>query len=159
MAVNLADGKIVLFGGHGGGGTLLADTWTWDGSTWTEAAPLPAGRSGAAMAFDPSMGRILLFGGFEAGSVRDQLWAWDGSLGRRRVGAGIARDLAGGPGGSQRGLRSRQRQDGDLRRIERLGTQKRHLDLRSAARREARPRFTRGRASSSYSAAGSLTVA
>jgi YVTN family beta-propeller protein len=59
---------VVLFGGYGGCGTcsaVLDDTWTWDGSAWSELNPAapPAGRYFAAHAFDPHTGQLLLFGG------------------------------------------------------------------------------------------------
>ena len=41
MAYDAATGTVVLFGGNAGPGNLtpLADTWTWDGTTWTRQAP------------------------------------------------------------------------------------------------------------------------
>src|SRR5262245_54635307 len=33
-----ARGQVVLFGGDDGSGSL-ADTWVWDGSTWTQKSP------------------------------------------------------------------------------------------------------------------------
>ena len=38
MAYDAADGTVVLFGGQGRSGSL-GDTWTWDGSAWTQAHP------------------------------------------------------------------------------------------------------------------------
>ena len=35
-------GSVALFGGLGSGGTFLADTWTWDGTDWTQQTPRPA---------------------------------------------------------------------------------------------------------------------
>jgi hypothetical protein len=41
---------VVLFGGHGASG-VLADTWLWDGSTWTQRNVTgPAAREAHAMA-------------------------------------------------------------------------------------------------------------
>ena len=38
MAYDAATGTVVLFGGLGGHGDL-GDTWTWNGTTWTQQAP------------------------------------------------------------------------------------------------------------------------
>ena len=66
MAYDAAIHEIVLFGGSSTGeGTPLADTWTHNGVTWIERAPAtsPPPREGAAMAYDPATGRVVLFGG------------------------------------------------------------------------------------------------
>ncbi len=39
MAYDGAAGNIVLFGGDDSTGTDLNDTWTWDGTTWTQQFP------------------------------------------------------------------------------------------------------------------------
>ena len=63
-AYDPATGQLVLFGGATGFG-WPADTWTWNGSTWSELSPStsspPAGRY-AAMAYDPATGQLVLFG-------------------------------------------------------------------------------------------------
>jgi len=43
----------------------LGNTWTWDGSSWTQRHPacLPSKRSGMFMAFDEATGQVLLYGG------------------------------------------------------------------------------------------------
>jgi hypothetical protein len=42
----------------------LGDTWEWNGSAWTRAATTgPAGRTLQAMAYDPSVKKVVLFGG------------------------------------------------------------------------------------------------
>jgi hypothetical protein len=38
MAYDAATRTVVLFGGLGAEDKPLNDTWTWDGSTWTEQA-------------------------------------------------------------------------------------------------------------------------
>lgn len=75
---------VVLFGGSTGGGTLQADTWTWNGTTWTDLPAsqthAPPARRGASMAFDPTLHRLLLFGGTAAdGSLLGDTWAWNGA--------------------------------------------------------------------------------
>jgi len=52
--------KLVLFGGYG-----ASDTWTWDGTDWTQITPAtaPSARGGAGMAYDPDRAKVVLFGG------------------------------------------------------------------------------------------------
>ncbi|NOU33597.1 MAG: hypothetical protein HOO96_37355 [Polyangiaceae bacterium] len=48
-------------------------------ATWTELAPAkhPGARSGAAMAYDPTSRKLVLFGGYD-GVHRDDTWVFDG---------------------------------------------------------------------------------
>jgi PQQ-like domain len=75
----------VLFGGYATSDTGLQytnNTWIWDGETWTERflAQPPPGRSAAAMTYDATARRVLLFGGNEGlGEHLNDLWAWTGS--------------------------------------------------------------------------------
>jgi cysteine-rich repeat protein len=81
MAYDAARGKVVLFGGVTGGGAV-ADTWTYDGNTWTQPAlsgTPPAARVSAAMAYDAKRGRVVMFGGAPTGSVGAETWEYDGS--------------------------------------------------------------------------------
>jgi hypothetical protein len=99
MTYDPATGDVVLFGGTGASGQTLDDTWLWDGSTWSQAAPAdsPPARYGAQMAWDPQSQRVILLGGSggsgcstgigtgtlissTAGCAQLQdVWAWDGS--------------------------------------------------------------------------------
>jgi hypothetical protein len=78
-------GVVVLFGGTTEApnlGTPLDDTWTWDGSDWTEELPAhsPPARYVAAMAFDPGSATTILFGGAKATvDYLGDTWAWDGT--------------------------------------------------------------------------------
>src|SRR2546430_3824241 len=69
VAYDPAHDRVVVFGRRTGVGMDLiedADTWTFDGKTWERhaaAAGGPPGRLGAAMAFDRSSGRVVMFGG------------------------------------------------------------------------------------------------
>src|ERR1700689_4652090 len=67
---NGGEGAIVLFGG----GSYLADTWEWNGSSWTQktVANGPKPREQACMA--PLGSKELLFGGGYGDT-----WEWDGS--------------------------------------------------------------------------------
>lgn len=83
MAFDAARGEVVMFGGHGDSG-VLADTWTWDGSSWTQQHPAvsPPGMQQPAMAADPATGGVLLVGATPAGGGV-QTWSWDGSTWRQ----------------------------------------------------------------------------
>ncbi len=45
MTYDAATGTVLLFGGRVNG-TVLSDTWSWDGTTWTQLTPAtsPAAR-------------------------------------------------------------------------------------------------------------------
>jgi hypothetical protein len=89
VAYDPAHDRVVVFGRRAGVGMDLtedADTWTFDGKTWERhaaAAGGPPGRLGAAMVFDPSSGKVIMFGGDRysgAGAgLRTDTWTWDGS--------------------------------------------------------------------------------
>jgi hypothetical protein len=55
----------------GGYSPILDDTWTWNGSTWTQQAPAtsPPARVGASMAYDATASDIVLFGGYGTGDI------------------------------------------------------------------------------------------
>lgn len=81
MAYDPAIDKIVLFGGQGSAWPPNADTWLFDGSTWTQGPAAPAGmggRAGAGMAYDPDTGKIVLLGGSGTQPYNDT-WLFDGS--------------------------------------------------------------------------------
>jgi hypothetical protein len=68
MAYDAATSTVVLFGGAVAPRQCpVGDTWTWNGTTWTEQAPAhhPSARSGGAMVYDAATGNVVLFGGFE----------------------------------------------------------------------------------------------
>ena len=121
MAYDAATGTAVLFGGVGGRLKILkfADTWTWDGSTWTKQAPTahPPPLVGTGMAYDAATRTAVLFGGASVKTGRDAggTWTWDGSTWTKQApaasppawgAAGMAYDAAthsvvlfGGPNG------------------------------------------------------------
>jgi hypothetical protein len=72
---------VVLFGGYndeGGTTNRLGDTWEWNGVEWKlRSTTGPAARSGVGMAYDPSLRRVVLFGG--NGGPRSDTWAWNGT--------------------------------------------------------------------------------
>jgi hypothetical protein len=73
---------VILFGGDGPDGVGLGDTWSWNGSTWTQLFPSnsPSARTLAQVAFDSFLNRIVLFGGNQTGDIfYDDTWVYDGS--------------------------------------------------------------------------------
>jgi hypothetical protein len=81
MAYDASRGKVVLFGGNGGG----QDTWEWNGASgvWTERTPAgakPTARQYHALAYDAARGKVVLFGGYGGGNKKDT-WEWDGGSG------------------------------------------------------------------------------
>lgn len=87
MAYDSVHHQVVLFGGEGPITNIYAplpmlnDTWTWDGTTWTQQFPQnsPSPRSSYSMAFDSDLGVVVLFGGFNGGGFLNDTWTWDGS--------------------------------------------------------------------------------
>ena len=80
MAYDPHTGQLVLFGGDGGNGDGLADTWIWDGSGWKNVTPAtsPGARGSASLAYDPGTGQLILFGGLLEHVLGDT-WTWDGT--------------------------------------------------------------------------------
>lgn len=75
MAFDVARNTLVLFGGSSGT-ALLGDTWVANGSTWTASAAIgPNASDSATMVWDPTIGRVVLFGGLGA----TEQWQWDGT--------------------------------------------------------------------------------
>jgi hypothetical protein len=104
MESDPANHTVVLFGGIDNTSSanpppLLSDTWTWDGTDWTQhkVAHHPAARFDAMMAFgrtsgfandqgdslgNQSGGGVVLFGGataFGETNLPDDTWTWDGA--------------------------------------------------------------------------------
>lgn len=84
MAYDSARDRLVLFGGYAEGGAL-SDTWEsrtanwliWDKKTPTTSPPA---RSYHAMAYDPTRGTVLLFGGLTGSNQKlGDTWEWNGT--------------------------------------------------------------------------------
>ena len=84
MAYDPGTGTVVLFGGWGDAG-FLDDTWVFDpvADRWAMINPAdtaPPGRNLQAMVYDASSGRMLMFGGYTAGSdsalLLNDMWAY-----------------------------------------------------------------------------------
>jgi PKD repeat protein len=67
MAWDASDGYVLLYGGDGATGAALQDTWTYANGTWTNITSITHGAPpavfAAGMAYDPSSGKVVLFGG------------------------------------------------------------------------------------------------
>lgn len=83
MAYAEASGKMILFGGLGAlARTDLDDTWSYDpvANTWTDADPTgsrPPARDSHGLVCDQASGRLILFGGWVAGGLANDTWAYD----------------------------------------------------------------------------------
>jgi len=78
--------RIVMFGGDARSSPpgLLADTWEFDGTSWTQfAVSGPSARMASGIAYDPIGNRMLLFGGGDQQPfnfvVHGDTWSWNGS--------------------------------------------------------------------------------
>jgi hypothetical protein len=90
MTYDAKSGKVVLFGGlacidAACDATVAAgDTWTWDGSNWTQQSSTlsPPPRYSSAMTYNSDTGQVLLYGGCildSCDTVSADLWSWDGA--------------------------------------------------------------------------------
>jgi hypothetical protein len=82
MALDGTSGKIVLFGGTDMN-KWYNETWSYDpvANSWTNLAPqgaVPSGRSDAGMVYDPTSGKMILFGGVDATfNCLSDTWSYD----------------------------------------------------------------------------------
>ncbi len=92
IAYDPATKQVVMFGGISSLGKntpMLSDTWTWDGTDWTQQHPAtsPPARDDAALAYDATTNQLVMFGG---GSNKPPIgglvppsfndtWVWTGS--------------------------------------------------------------------------------
>jgi hypothetical protein len=91
MAYDPGTGQLLLVAGTGNGG-VLNDSWTWNGTTWSQVddsadpgcsdtcTSSPPARLYASMAYDPGSAQLVLFGGNGSGDVNfNDTWAWNGT--------------------------------------------------------------------------------
>ncbi|HEV2342780.1 MAG TPA: Ig-like domain-containing protein [Actinocrinis sp.] len=82
LAYDEANGTVVLVTSQSQG-TQNPDTWTWDGTDWTEHPDpaQPSARWQPSLAYDPDLGEVVLFGGSTGygGPDLSDTWAWDGT--------------------------------------------------------------------------------
>jgi acetyl esterase/lipase len=94
LAYDSTTKQLVLFGGEtpltaSAHSEALGDTWTWNGSEWSQVTPStsPPPLYGAAMTIDPGNGHPILFGGDNATAncdvgclaLQNQTWEWTGA--------------------------------------------------------------------------------
>lgn len=90
MAFDGTTGQMVMFGGIASGNTDLNDTWGWSAATanWTQLVDAPCtssctssppARTDSSMAYDPSSGQLILFGGNSSLGQLNDTWAWTSS--------------------------------------------------------------------------------
>ena len=114
LAYDASSRQVVLFGGYGQSVSLSGNlaslitgppsrqTWTWNGSTWTQAHPAksPPARMDASMAYDASSRQVVLFGGSTyGGTFLNDTWTWNGSTwtqGSSASASGTASSASGG---------------------------------------------------------------
>jgi len=92
LAYDPVRGRTVMFGGRNATTlAFVAETWEWDGSSWTNltASPLPgswpAPRSCATLAWDANRRRTVLFAGSDSSNAPlGDTWEWDGTRWTRR---------------------------------------------------------------------------
>jgi len=86
MAYDPVRERVVVFGGTDGASDCILgldgrcdDTWEWNGDNWQEIAvdPLPPKLEKIAMAYDATLGGIVMFGGTAA--ISDETWFYDGA--------------------------------------------------------------------------------
>lgn len=81
FAYDSARGVVVLFGGANNLSftSVFADTWEWDGSSWSlRATTGPSARCDNAMAFDSDRSVTVSFGGY-SGAFFGDTWEWNGA--------------------------------------------------------------------------------
>lgn len=81
MVYDYADRAVLLFGGailSGSNLSELGDTWSFSAGRWTQLHPTtsPPAREGAAMAYDPFDGYVVLFGGGNATTSFSDTWTF-----------------------------------------------------------------------------------
>jgi len=71
-----------VFGGISGTTFIpSSQTWLWDGNNWKQAHPRvsPPALFGHAMAYDPLLRKVVLFGGYGPYGEANDTWTWDGT--------------------------------------------------------------------------------
>jgi hypothetical protein len=94
MAYDSTRGRVVLFGGNTEtSGFVIADTWEWDGTSWSKitTASAPEARYVHAMTYDAARRRTVLHGGGTFYVILGDTWVYhDAAASFARFGAGCA---------------------------------------------------------------------
>ena len=86
LAYDATSRQVLLFGGFTAGYIYYGDTWTYNGVDWIQQEPatLPPARCDEALAFDPNLHAVVMFGGLP-GPCEDctntrlnDTWLWGG---------------------------------------------------------------------------------
>ena len=90
LGFDLVRNRVVLFGGEPDNGPALGDTWSWDGSTWTQTSTF-----GANPCFNAAMVstdvQLALFGGVDSSNAAfRETWVFDGKYWTHRQDIGPA---------------------------------------------------------------------
>lgn len=88
MVFDAARGEVVLFGGGSSfGSATFNQTWTWDGTTWTQRTPAtsPTARFEPGMVYDAARQEVVLFGGNSPSGLTSDTWVWNGTTWTQRV--------------------------------------------------------------------------
>ncbi len=91
FAFDSVRGKAVLYGGlrsnlPSSNPILSNETWTWDGTTWTQVAVTgPQAIQDTAAAFDSARGVVVLNGGTTSTITTKQTWEWNGVSWTKRI--------------------------------------------------------------------------
>lgn len=81
MAYLESNQKVIIFGGDNNG-SVSADTWSWDGTTWVQINPVssPTARRNFSMSYDSTRKVIVLFGGQNASNTYlSDTWEFNGT--------------------------------------------------------------------------------
>jgi hypothetical protein len=92
MAYDTTHRSVLVFGGNhyqpgcnGSSTNYCGDLWSWDGVSWRELEnDTSMARTQAAVAYQSSRDRLLLFGGYDGTVALSDTWEWDGSIWDRR---------------------------------------------------------------------------
>jgi hypothetical protein len=90
LAYDTARGVTVLYGGYRTPSqSTLADTWTWDGASWTTGGSGPGSLCDQLFVYDDFRQRVVLFGGLRIqGALQTDLnatWEWNGATWTQRT--------------------------------------------------------------------------
>ncbi len=83
LTYDAADHEVLLFGGCAPGYVSLGDTWTFKGGLWTQVFPplQPSPRCDQQdLAYDPSLGYTVLYGGTDNGTMLGDTWSFLGGV-------------------------------------------------------------------------------
>ena len=72
---------VILFGGVAendkGSGGQNAETWSWDGTDWTQQMPSSSPPPLTSSLLVPLEDNLVLFGGYREGELYEDVWRWD----------------------------------------------------------------------------------